>query len=501
MAADNFNDNSCWDATRQLKMRRNTACFQFKQLYGGFWPTNGDEYAIPNYLAMYGKFLPHDEFGRVLPEAYEKLRKALISRNNKLLFQVPLGGTSKLVQPLAGLSINLIGPACSSIYMPPPPSMSSDQTAGEMVINYCHVLARDVPFIDFSTNSIIADCVTYISALPVYTGHEPITVDNIFRGRGVGCDVGPYISQLLYMPALIWPNVVQPLYKFPTHTSANNRLITEPTYLAAINGSPIGTEPTISGTFTYITCGRDLAYYVHRDIIADIFDETIRRLLQANTPFSPTNPYTKAPYNINMSSFINWNIADVSACLRIAGQIAMRCSWYIKWQVYRRLRPEEFANEVEQWRLSGQNPANISEVLLTNGVLTDIFTAQGNYYLSQINKSGCPGHPSYPAGHAIYAGACGTVIKAFYNENWIVPNPVIAAADGLSLIPIVENLTLGQEINKLMENVGLGRDWAGFHYQSDVSAGILYGEKIAYLILQDWIEQYPENNVSFRFHS
>ena len=501
MAADNCNKYSEWDAYRQFKMRKENACFQLKQLYKEYWPTNGDEYAIPQFIGMYSKFLPHDEFGRVLPEAYEKLRKALITRNNNLLFQVPLGGSLKLTQPLAGLSINLAGPASSSIYMPPPPSMSSDQSAGEMVIDYCHVLARDVPFIDYPTDPVIANCVTYISALPVYTGQKPVTVDNVFRSKGVGCEVGPYISQLLYMPVKIWPDVIAPLHTFPTHTAANDRLFTEASFLAAQNGSPIGTEPTISATPTYITCGRDLAYYVTNDIISDIYDITVRVLLQANAPFSPTNPYTKPPYNINMHSFINWNVEDVSACLRLAGQISMRGGWYPKWQIYRRLRPEEFGGEVEQWRLTGQNPANISQVLLTSDVLADIFTAQGNYYLAQTNKSGSPGHPAYPSGHGVFSGACGTVIKAFYDEDWVFPNPVIASSDGLSLVATTDVLTLGHEINKLMENVGIGRNWAGFHYDSDCTAGILYGEKIAYLVLQDWIEQYPEKNVSFRFHS
>src|SRR4051812_7614099 len=46
------------------------------------------------------------------------------------------------------------------------------------------------------------------------------------------------------------------------------------------------------------------------------------------------------------------------------------------------------------------------------------------YLLPQAYPEGCPLHPSYPAGHATIAGACVTILKAFFNENFVIPHPV-----------------------------------------------------------------------------
>ena len=63
---------------------------------------------------------------------------------------------------------------------------------------------------------------------------------------------------------------------------------------------------------------------------------------------------------------------------------------------------------------------------------------------------GCPTHPAYPSGHASFIGACITVLKAYFNEAFIIPNPVLASADGLSLMPYSGPvLAVGGELDKL----------------------------------------------------
>ena len=146
------------------------------------------------------------------------------------------------------------------------------------------------------------------------------------------------------------------------------------------------------------------------------------------------------------------------------------------------------------------NPANINTDLLSNGILGDVLGANGNYYLPQVFPEGSPSHPSYPAGHAVVSGACITVMKAFLKEDWVFPSPVVPNSAGTSLSAIGDTLTLGGEANKLASNISLGRDWAGVHYRSDGHNGILQGESVGKLILQDWINRYPEPGVSFVFH-
>jgi hypothetical protein len=105
-------------------------------------------------------------------------------------------------------------------------------------------------------------------------------------------------------------------------------------------------------------------------------------------------------------------------------------------------------------------------------------------------------HPSYPAAHAAIAGAGVTMLKALFNESFVIPNPVVASDDGPSLLPYTgAPLTVGDELNKLAANIALGRDAAGVHYRSDGIEGIKQGEAIAVSILRDtatiYHEQFP----------
>jgi hypothetical protein len=58
-------------------------------------------------------------------------------------------------------------------------------------------------------------------------------------------------------------------------------------------------------------------------------------------------------------------------------------------------------------------------------------------------------------------------------------------------------LTIGDEINKLANNIALGRDWAGVHYRSDGVDGLLVGEQQAIGLLQDYSRTYREQFAGF----
>jgi hypothetical protein len=48
---------------------------------------------------------------------------------------------------------------------------------------------------------------------------------------------------------------------------------------------------------------------------------------------------------------------------------------------------------------------------------------------------GCLQHPSYAQGHGTVAGACVTILKAFFDGTFVIPDPVTPSTDGLSLLP------------------------------------------------------------------
>jgi len=103
---------------------------------------------------------------------------------------------------------------------------------------------------------------------------------------------------------------------------------------------------------------------------------------------------------------------------------------------------------------------------------------------------GSPTHPSYPAAHACNAGACATILKAFFNANYVFPHPVEATADASAReLWRGAPLTLGDEIDKLAGNIALGRDAAGVHYRSDSVRGlfVLHRLRIHLRMVQDHI--------------
>ena len=99
--------------------------------------------------------------------------------------------------------------------------------------------------------------------------------------------------------------------------------------------------------------------------------------------------------------------------------------------------------------------------------------------LPQAYPEGSPTHPSYPAGHATIAGACVTVLKAYFDETYPIPG-----AGGL---------TLGGELNKLASNIALGRNMAGVHWRADGDDGLKAGEAIAITLLQDELRMATES--------
>ena len=99
------------------------------------------------------------------------------------------------------------------------------------------------------------------------------------------------------------------------------------------------------------------------------------------------------------------------------------------------------------------------------------------------------------------AGAAVTVLKAFFKGSYVIPNPVQASADGLSLVsyngPV---LTIEGELSKLATNISIGRDAAGVHFRSDSDDGLVLGEAMAISVLSDLVNTYHEDFTGFTFN-
>lgn len=116
-------------------------------------------------------------------------------------------------------------------------------------------------------------------------------------------------------------------------------------------------------------------------------------------------------------------------------------------------------------------------------------------------------HPSYGAGHATVAGACVTVLKAFFDHSQLFASnesaqkAYVASDDGSTLEEVdvydaagrKAELTVEGELNKLAANISIGRNWAGVHYFSDYWESLLLGEQIAVQILTEQRQAFQEN--------
>ena len=488
---------------------RASAASVANQLPSGTVATNGDEARYPSFFATYTKGLPHSNLGEVDPHAYQLLLTALSSGKHSDFEQVPLGFTRKISNPQGAFAYNLEGADSHSYSMDPPPAFASPQAAAEMAELYWQALARDVAFADYATSPLIKRAAADLSKLNGFAGPIDstgnVTPGNIFRGTTAADLNGPYLSQYLLKPI---PNNSALLdQKYRTGMPGVDYVTQYGSWATAQSGLPPYEAEIFDSTPRYIRNGRDLAQVCHYDhpfqcylnaalIILDQRPETI---LQFNVyQLNDTNPYKTSRIQ---AGFVTFNIANICAWLGQVTTTALKAAWYQKWCLHRRLRPDTFGGRVYN-TLLGSASYPIHPQLLSSEALQSVVQVTGNALLPQAYSEGPPLHPSYPAGHAVIAGACVTVLKAMFAENALISDPVVSSSDGLTLLPApVVSLTIGGELNKLAFNVPMGRNWGGIHYRSDAMAGILLGEAVAISFLRDQVNCVTENFAGFQFTS
>jgi len=149
--------------------------------------------------------------------------------------------------------------------------------------------------------------------------------------------------------------------------------------------------------------------------------------------------------------------ARIWMALDIAIYSALIAAWHYKWGMGKdfsyRQRPYEYDRN--------QN----FRVLFDDAVCNDGTFNKCARYLRPIGpvvigprpqgliSPGTPRHPAYPSGHSTYSSAASTILKYFF------PNEAA-------------------ELDKLSDNIGEARLWAGVHWRSDHDAGVLLGKAV-----------------------
>lgn len=444
--------------------------------------TNGDETLHDPAWVCYSKGLVHDPSGDATKDACGSLWRAVKTRDPRDFEDVPLGGYIKLANPQAAYSFETCGPDPQQYTCAPAPAFSSAEQAAEMVELYWQSLVRDVPFAKYESDATIRRACGDLSALTAFTAPregKSITPRTVFRGGTPGGLIGPYVSQFLWRDMPWTPIRVQ--QKIRIAAPEKDYLTSWDQWLNIQNGNVYPVND-YEATPRYIRTARDLGEYVHRDFTYQAFLGACLILFRMNAPLDGGMRYQ---YSITQSGFVTLGASDILHLVASVANLALKATWYQKWVVHRRLRPEEYAARLDAHTRGGTRyPLHLD--LLESGAPTAVHAKFGSRLLPQAYPEGSPLHPAYPSGHAAIAGACTTVLKAVFAESFVIPNPQEPSDDGLNLRPYNDvPLTVGGELDKLAENIGIGRNFAGIHWRTDATAGMKLGEEIAIEYLRE----------------
>ncbi len=459
---------------------------------------------------------------------------------------------------------------------PAPPLMVGEAPNPELVLEMAAVyelaVLRDQPFNALellASNPTIDASIARLNALPYITNQTGrsrkvndsgvLNAQTVFRGSSPGVEVGPYLSQFLLIgngdfngsgsvaDGKIAYGALQVSQKVPIATDTDF-MLTMSDYVAVQRGLRPPREIYEPGAGLvpnrrFISTPRDLATYVHYDALYEAYLNACLILLGMETPFDPSFDHLsgvgvaagKGSTRRNAGGFALYGGPHILNLVTEVSTRALKAVRFQKFNNHIRLRPEALAARIHLMKdfenLDDPAKNTVSPTLKqdmdlfaaeldSNGTLNAIKThnatktgsSLNSYFLPMAFPEGSPMHPAYGAGHATVAGACVTILKAFfdtasvlaqdsdgnirfkryaegdeaviYRAPAIVPDPDPDAVLN-ETIGGEDFLTLEGELNKLAANISIGRNMAGVHFFTDYYDSLRMGEAIAIGILEE----------------
>lgn len=531
--------------------------------------SNGDEDLVQR-LMSFTKGLPHD-FGTGLllnEDDFEKFKAGICSGDIEMIKDTPLGppngeywksekarNANAMIRAWesagAGLTFDLQGADAQDYTMKPAPKLGSDELVAEIAEIYCQAFLRDIPFHEFENNADVAKCLNVLNKLPYFKeksrNAQSLTLENLFRGYGKGCNVGQYLSQFLlagnngrtqkgtnvefrasegkinYGSTIIDQKV-------RVAVQGEDYMTNWEEYYDVQNGANLRSlEKYVDGKEKmqrrFIRTGRDLGTYVHYDALYQAYLNACLILLDVDVEvgkrFDQGVPFQEKDIDDKQQGFAHYGLPHILTLVTEVATRALKAVRYQKFNVHRRIRPEGLAARLHKkdaiYSRCGKEIKELEKtfVELQKSGLWELISTIKNQapLLPMAFCEGSPMHPSYGAGHATVAGACVTILKAFFNHELyltVVGNETknslklsakkpeatkaffaegkidsITKEEILSIKEKEAFMTLEGELNKLAANISIGRDWAGVHYYSDYQESLLLGEKIAIALLEE----------------
>ena len=440
-------------------------------------------------------------------------------------------------------------------------------------------LVTDVPSSD---QDLVNDAVVHLQGLDFYRiaqGNHPrrrlidgdLDQQNVFRGHTPGERKGPYLSQFMLMGSehlgenscratkdgLLRYGSITIDMRVRTATPCKDYMTHWTEWLDVQNGANVGDIQTYAEPrrkdkdplpFRFITTPRDLATYVHFDALYEAYLNACIWLLNVGAPFDPKFRHLLSDTR-HTTGFALYGGPHILSLMTEVATRGLKAVRYQKFNNHLRLRPEALAGLIaaeDQGVTTLPKEAKTGAGLLANGLGDDLLQRIRDYNSRQNARhatflgpeadasalhekwdlpllpmafpEGSPMHPSYGAGHATVAGACVTILKAFFDENACLVmrggnvkavgaediDPAtdtkvafIADKDGEALVNqgnyLGDFLRVGDELNKLAANISIARNMAGVHYYSDYIDSLRMGEEIALGMLQEQSIMYPKD--------
>ena len=512
----------------------------------------------PEGIGNFHKTMAHDKkTGLVDETTFSKFNK-ITQDGDDFNDVVQAPGASPLINPQAGWAREETGPDPRSLTMPPPPDVGSDAAAVEMTELFWMALLRDIPFTDFETNNDVKAATAELQKL--FTAHKTefrrmdlplsgvtpgpgmppidketvnITAKTIFRSGLPGEEFGPLVSQF-FLNDIAYGTQIISQKQFP-YLAGQNYLRDWAAWLRAqdtgldedgnnypsdnTNATPTQANPSPTNYYDSgyhsvaglkpITTMRHLARFVNKDALHQAYFNAAIQLTNWRAGQADGNTYTDMTKIKKQIPFGTLGAPHLLSLVSEVADRALKVVWRQKWRQYLRHRPEAYAGLMEAARngLKTKLPAFVFDTVIAKRMLNG-FDKHNNLLLPMAFSAGSPAHPAYGAGHACVAGACVTILKAWFRTEdaktgkRVLFKDVFANAKDptfgtpLAVQPMgstdADAMTLEGELNKLASNVAMGRSMGGVHWRTDNTRSLRLGEKVATIILRRQSGDYQE---------
>lgn len=268
------------------------------------------------------------------------------------------------------------------------------------------------------------------------TNFKKFTQQSLFRLGLPGEDVGPMLSQFFLRPVGYGTQSIDPRQR--PYATGRNYLTDFADWLDAQNTGKDRNNQSYSqsneyddtffgGHDRYICTMRDLARFVNKDALHQAYFNAALILLSGGARWPLGNPY----YDLGKDNDVvkgelpsreaGFGVLGGPHILALVSEVATRALkvvWSQKWQTHLRLRPEAYGGllHVQELGVGGKKRGyGLPGWLAGTAAAKKLKDMQPKTLLLPMAYSaGSPTHPAYGAGHATVAGACVTVLKAYF---------------------------------------------------------------------------------------